>query len=184
MPFSGPKKIAFVVLVACLIGGFLTGCATVPSRQFRAQAAPESFKAVLQDTDAYRGQKVILGGYVLETINEPDRTLLVVLQAPLDFQNSPKSQDLSEGRFLIQTREFLDPEVFSKDRRLTVGGTVHGILSRQLGNTTYPYPLIESVELHLWSKEIHYPRPYDPWYPCWRCPWDPCDPFYPGYPWW
>lgn len=184
MPFSGLKKIVFVVLVACLIGGFLTGCATVPSRQFRTQAAPESFKAVLQDTDAYRGQKVILGGYVLETINEPDRTLLVVLQAPLDFQNSPKSQDLSEGRFLIQTRQFLDPEVFSKDRRLTVGGTMHGILSRQLGNTTYPYPLIESVELHLWSKEPLYPIPYGPYYPYWHRPWHPCDPFYPCDPWW
>jgi outer membrane lipoprotein len=184
MSFRGIKKAVFSVFVPCLLVGFLNGCATVPSRQLRVQAAPISFRAVLQKANAFRGQRVILGGYVLETINEPDRSLLIVLQAPLDFQNRPKSQDLSEGRFVVQTSEFLDPEIFSKDRRVTVGGTVRGTLSRQIGNTAYLYPLIESVELHLWPKEVRYPRRYDPYWPYWRRPWYPCDPFYPCYPWW
>lgn len=181
MSFGGIQKVALAVLVPFLVAGCLTGCATVPSRQFRAEAIPTPFKALLKDTEAYKGQRVILGGYIIETINEPNRTLLVIVQAPLDFQNRPRSQDLSEGRFLVQTRDFLDPEVFSKDRKLTVGGTVQGTLSRQLGNTSYPYPLIESIELHLWSKEARYPRPYDPYYPYWHRPWRPYDPFHP---WW
>jgi outer membrane lipoprotein len=63
---------------------------------------------------------VILGGYILETKNLTDETIVEVLQAPLTFQVEPKSKDLSEGRFIVSHKGFLDPEVYNKDRKLTV----------------------------------------------------------------
>ena len=177
-------RVGYSVLLSLLLWlwlGGLTGCAPAVSRQFRERVPrPVPFKALLEDTEAYEGKRVILGGYVLETVNQPDGSLLIVLQAPLDSRNKPKSRDLSEGRFLMETERFLDPEIYSKDRKLTVGGKVSGVRSQLLGKRLYGYPIIEAEELYLWPKEAPYIRPDPDYY--WGHPWS----YYPygPYPWW
>ncbi|MDY6987386.1 MAG: Slp family lipoprotein [Thermodesulfobacteriota bacterium] len=157
--------ISFLLLLA--ISG-LTGCASTPSRQFQHQAGPPiPFQELLEKGDAYRGRKVILGGHILETENEPQATIITLLQAPLDSRNKPRARDLSEGRFLVRVQEFLDPEIYSRGRELTVGGMVSGVLEQPLGNRVYPYPVIEAAEFHLWPKERRYPRSYEPIHPYW-----------------
>jgi outer membrane lipoprotein len=161
-----------------LLLGSLTGCAPALSRQFREQVRlPVSFKALLEKGEAHEGHRVILGGYVVETVNEPDGSLLTVLQAPLNSRNKPKSLDLSEGRFLVRTKEFLDPEIYCKGRKLTVGGKVSGVRSQPLGNRLYQYPVIEAEELHLWPKEPQHIKPHDSYHYYWHYPWY----FYPYY---
>ncbi len=163
--------------------GGLTGCTPAISKQLRDEAEPRiPFQRLLQEVESYKAQVVILGGYILETLNESDGSLLTILQVPLDSQNKPKLSDLTEGRFLVWTRKFLDPEIYSKDRKITVGGKVVGTRQRKLGNAMYVYPVIEAQEIHLWPREAKYKRPYypyyyDPWYyPRYR-PWYP----YPYY---
>jgi len=135
----------------------MTGCASVPSRQFQQQVGPPiPFQELLEEREIHKGEMVILGGYILETVNEPHGSLLTILQAPLDSRNKPKSQDLSEGRFLLRTEKFLDPEIYTKGRKLTVGGKVSEVLPQPLGNRT---------------KETRYIRPYDPYYDYWHYPW-------------
>jgi outer membrane lipoprotein len=170
-------KIALFLLLLTNCG--LDGCAPALSREFRRKVGPRfPFQELLEDAGAHKGERVILGGYILETVNEPGGSLLTMLQTPLNYQNKPKSQDLSEGRFLVQTEKFLDPEIFSKGRKLTVGGRVSGALPRPLGNRTYQYPVIEAEELHLWPKEVPYGTPYDPYFYNWHDPWY----HYPYYP--
>lgn len=170
-------------LLLWLSFGGLIGCAPALSRQFREQARLSlPFKALLEQGEAHEGRMVILGGYILETVNEPDGSLLTVLQAPLDSRNKPKSRDLSEGRFLVQTEKFLDPEIYSKGRKLTVGGKASGVRSQPLGNRLYRYPVIEAEELHLWPKEPQYVKPHDPYYYYRAHPWYHY-PYHP-YPWW
>jgi len=106
--------------------GVYASCASIPSREFRqGLASPIPFQELLEG-DAHRNERVVLGGYILETVNEPDGTRLTLLQAPLDSRHKPKSQDLSQGRFVVETREFLDPAIYAKDRKVTVGGKVWG----------------------------------------------------------
>lgn len=183
-------KILFFLLVL-LVPELYTGCASIPSRQFRQQVgAPIPFQELLEG-DGHRGKRVILGGYILETVNELDGTRLTLLQAPLDSRNKPESQDLSQGRFVVQTEEFLDPAIYTKGRKLTVGGKVWGASPQLLGNVTYRYPVIKAEEIHLWPKERRYTRPYYPYYndwhyPYWYYPWHryPYRPYpYPWYPW-
>ena len=170
--------IPFLLAYACM-----TRSASVPSRQFQQQVGPPvPFLELLEKGEAHKGERVILGGYILETVNEQHASLLTMLQAPLDSRNRPKSQDLSEGRFLIRTEEFLDPEIYSKGRKLTVGGKVYEVRSQPLGNRSYPYPVIETQELHLWPKETRHIRPYHPYCHYWYYPWH-LHPYAP-YPWW
>jgi outer membrane lipoprotein len=158
-----------------------TGCVPGPS----GVRPTVSFDQLLGQGGTHKGESVVLGGYILEVSNQPDASLVTVLEAPLDYGKEPKSKDLSQGRFLVRTEKFLDPEVYRKDRKLTVWGTVTGVKSEPLGNRLYPYPIIEADEIRLWPKEVRYVRPYDPFfddYYYWPSPWywSP----YRRHPWW
>ncbi|MEJ2430009.1 MAG: Slp family lipoprotein [Deltaproteobacteria bacterium] len=163
----------FLLLIAA---GVFTGCAPALSRHLRDQAKPPiPFPGLQKSVKKYEGRVVIYGGYILDTANNPNGTVLTILQAPLDSSNEPISQDLSQGRFLVLSKKFLDPEIYSKGRKITVGGKVTGALSKTLGNRFYDYPEIEALELHLWPKESRYASPYypyyyDPWYSPWYYP--------------
>ena len=173
------------LLFLLVTAGGVTGCAPVISKQLRQEAKPPILFAELQQApDTYKGRVVVLGGYILETANDPNGSLLTILQAPLDSRNRPRSPDLTKGRFLVLTKKFLDPEVYSKDRAITVGGKVEGSRQEPLGSRSYVYPVIEAKEIYLWPEKYKYVRPYypyfnDPWYGPWYDPW-----YYPWYhPW-
>jgi outer membrane lipoprotein len=157
------------VMMFFVLGGGFTGCAPAVSKQLREEAGkPVPFEELLRRTDDYKGRVVIIGGYILETLNEPEGSWLTVLQSPLDSQHRPESSDLSQGRFLVWSREFLDPVVYSQERRITVGGQVIGSQQKKLGSLTYQYPVVEAKEIHLWAKAGERTGPfYDPWYYPW-----------------
>ena len=111
-------SLAVYILLFLLLGGF-TACAPSISKKVREEAGEAvPLEALLKRTDGYKGRVVIVGGYILGTANDTDGSRITVLQAPLDSQNRPKSSDLSEGRFMISSSEFLDPVVYSKERRI------------------------------------------------------------------
>ena len=142
------NRTAFALVAFLLL--LCAACAPAISRQLRDEAGtPPSFQDLFAHPEEYQGRVVILGGYILELQNEPVGSVLTLLQAPLDFENEPKSRDLSEGRFVVTTDSFLDPEVYVKDRQLTVGGRISGLREETVGGATYRYPVIEAQEFHL-----------------------------------
>jgi outer membrane lipoprotein len=142
-----------------------------------------AFSEVLKAPEAFKGESIIWGGVIIETITRSDDTLMIVRQADLDFQKQPKDLDKSAGRFIIRYRGFLDPAIYSKDREVTVVGTIAGKEERPVGEHRYMYPVIDILDLHLWEKRIEAPYYYDPWYgDPFLYPWRP----YPWYrhPYW
>jgi outer membrane lipoprotein len=167
LPLPGPRLQAF---------------AAVLSQQLRDEAGiPVLFEDLLAFPQEYRGRVVILGGYILETQNEPGGSLLTVIQAPLDWREKPKSRDLSQGRFFVTTDRFLDPKVYLEGRRLTVGGRMVGVREQSVGGAIYRFPTIEAQELHLWPKKTHPVGPCYPFYDPWCDPWSP---WWDRYPYW
>jgi len=145
---------------------FLGSC-SVMSQQIRTEATPTiQFKTLVRETDNYRGKTVILGGYILETQNSADKSLIKVLQVPLGFGEKPKSKDLSEGRFMVSQKGFLDPEIYKKDRKITVAGAIVGAVAEKIDDSPQLYLKIESREIYLWPEEVYYYPPpyYDPWF--------------------
>jgi outer membrane lipoprotein len=142
----------FILAAAALL--LLAGCAHVISKELLQEVDTSiSFAQLSKEPEAYTGKTVLVGGDVIETQTLPDKTLIVVLQRPLDHWGEPASGDVSEGRFIILTRGFLDPAIYSPGRKLTVAGTVAGKEVRPLGEIEYTYPIIEKRELYLWPKE-------------------------------
>ncbi len=158
-------RILWMVLLAIPITLFLESCSVI-SQQIRTESIPPiQFKTLLLEKDKYMGNTVILGGYILETKNLADKSLIKVLQVPLGSGEKPQSKDLSEGRFIISQKGFLDPEIYNKDRKITVAGTITGTVVEKIDDYPQPYLKIKSREIYLWPKEAYYyPEPYyDPW---------------------
>lgn len=154
------------LLICALSAGLFSGCSVI-SRDIRQQAATDvGFASLKQDTNAYTGKTIILGGYILETRNLADETRLTVLQAPLDISDKPGRRDSSGGRFLVIHDGFLDPVIYEKDRKITVAGKITGTQSVRINQHEYALPVLDSREIHLWQ-EPKEPRQnyYDPFYP-------------------
>lgn len=130
---------------------FMLGCATGISQQGRSQVTYRgSFTELQAALEEHRGETVMLGGRVLKTKAYPNSSEITVLQLPLDRSNRPQEGDDSEGRFLIRSKEFLDPAIYQQWRQLTVVGRISGKEVRSIGDYEYVYPVLEVIELKPW----------------------------------
>ena len=155
-----------ISILTCLLSLITPVSCTVISNQVQSEAeSPVPFRKLMEDADQYHGRMVILGGYVLETKNLASETILKVLQVPFRVGEEPDSKDLSQGRFIVYYNGFLDPEVYAKDRAITVAGRVMGSAVEKIGEEHIQYLKIENREIYLWPEYMnrppyHYPRPY------------------------
>lgn len=154
---------------------------TVISKPVRSEAEPPlPFKTLVAQADQFRGRTVILGGYILETRNLESETVIKVLQVPLAIGEEPGLKDRSEGRFLVFHQGFLDPEIYSKDRIVTVAGDVIGAGIEEMSADQIQYLKLKYREIYLWPEYETHNYPYPPWpYPYF---WN--DPRFYRYPYW
>lgn len=150
----------FILIILILI----VSCVPFSQQVMQEVKREVAFNEVLKAPEAFKGESIIWGGVIIETITRSDDTLMIVRQADLDFQKQPKDLDKSAGRFIIRYRGFLDPAIYSKDREVTVVGTIAGKEERPVGEHRYMYPVIDTRDLRLWEKRIEAPYYYDPWY--------------------
>jgi len=153
-------------ILAVVASVSLGGCAHVISSDVRQGARSDvTFPMVLANPEVYRGETVIWGGMVIETVNRQDGTVVTVLETPLDAQGMPADGDYTRGRFLVKTSMVLDPEVYRRGRKLTVAGEIMGKEVQPLGETQYGYPVLGLREIHVW-KELPsaYAYPWGPYY--------------------
>lgn len=167
----------------CLITTALfTGCSVV-SKDIRRDAAEDiKFASLKRHADKHEGKTLILGGYILETRNLEDETRLLVLQAPLGIRDEPEDRDRSEGRFMVICENFLDPEIYEKDRKITVAGKLLGTEKAKINEHEYLLPAISCRQIHLWQERPDtVPYYHDPFYP-WPGPFYPYRPYHYPHP--
>lgn len=147
-------SLSILILIA-----FLTGCAPAISQQARDRVTLKlPFGDILKDPQRLKGEVVLLGGKIIATTPHERGTELIVLQLPLEIGMRPGTKANSEGRFLVQAAEFLDPAVYAPDRLVTLVGEIRGVQTRPLGQTVYRYPELTLIEMKLWPEEEEVPR--------------------------
>jgi outer membrane lipoprotein len=163
------------ILIIFIMGfTLLSGCAHVISSETRGKVNPEiTFAELIKNPLQYKGNVFILGGVIVETIIERQGTLLEIYQTRLDHEGQPKELDRSEGRFMAYYKGFLDNEIWSKGRKVTVAGILEGVKTQKLGEIDYRYPYLKISEIHLWEKSPYQADPYiwGPWGRPWWGPW-------------
>lgn len=152
-------------MICLSILGGLCGCAVMPPEVMDDAIGDRPFQTLIQEADDYRGQTVIVGGYIVEVANEADQSRIIAVQAELGSNQKPRSRDLSQGRLVIDHRGFIDPEVYQKDRKITVAGKITGSSQTERGKFAFPYLHIEMTHIHLWPEEKAVP--YDPYRDYW-----------------
>ncbi len=136
----------------------LSGCAGLPPAIGNAPAINIPYNQLSHDVNNYKDAPVRWGGVIIDVENEEYASLMQVLYYPLDFSGRPQLHKAGEGRFVVKTTEFLDPEVYTKDREITVAGVISGDIERTVGKRIIQVPLLSATAIHLWPT---YPNYYD-----------------------
>ena len=148
-------RAAYLIFISLIMVTLATpGCAPrVPREVVTRVTWDGDFSTLRENPQEYRNEFVIFGGRIISTDNYEDRAEITVLQLPLDNAQRPIPGRETQGRFLIVSDTFLDPETYSRGEMVTVAGRVTGSVRRPIGEYQYEHPIIEG-DIWVWE-----PRP-------------------------
>jgi len=122
------------------------------------------------------------GGTIASVMNRADgSTLLEIVSRPLYSGGRPIHDDRSEGRFLALLDGFLDPEIVTAGRDMTVLGRLTGKTTGKVGESDYAFPVVLISDYRFWKPVVTVsPRHFPHWnrYP----PFGHSDPFRRDWP--
>jgi outer membrane lipoprotein len=146
------RKTLYLCGIVCVL--LATACTTGISKQARSRVTYlGTFSALQEKPDDHVGEVVLFAGKIIETNVGPEYSEITVLQLPLGGGDRPRIGDQSKGRFLIRSRELLDPAVYTEGTAITVVGKLVGSEVRKVGEYEYDYPVLEPIEIKLWPKD-------------------------------
>lgn len=147
-----------------LLSLFLGACTSLPKVMSDANVTDVTYTEASQNIDGYKDTLVRWGGIIIDVENEETFSFVQVLYYPLSYLGRPQRDKLNAGRFIIKSKEFLDPVVYAKDLEITVVGSLNGNIQRMVGKKAIQVPLIQAIAVHLWPKEKNSYYGYGPYY--------------------
>ena len=144
------RSLFFPVLI------LLYACASGPEYDTRQVNLAISPRSAVAELEMIRGQSVLWGGVILNTINKESLTRLEVLAYPLNSSQSPQQDREPLGRFLLEHQGFLDPATYAEGRLVTTVGTVFSSDRGEVGGMEYTYPVIKASDIYLWPRDSEY----------------------------
>ena len=147
------------------LAAWLTGCAT-------PQPAPSDGGPVITglSPDKVRqsgttGSVVRWGGTIAGISNLEDGTTSIELVSrPLNRIGRPIHNDRTEGRFIAETTDFLDPAIIKVGRDLTLVGTVTGVREGNIGEAEYQFPVVALDNYRFWKRQYRVLPVYNPYF--------------------
>ena len=131
----------------------LAACAGGISQQARGLVTYRGPFADLQRRpDRHMGEVVHLGGRVIATTAGEQVTDITILHLFLDWNGRPVDDNRSAGRYLVRSREFIDPEIYKPGSLMSVVGRLMGSEFRPIGDHDYRYPVILPIEVRHWPR--------------------------------
>ncbi len=155
----------------------LQACASKIPGPIKSAPIPQVNVADVRNTpDKFQDQTARWGGLIIKTVNKKSHSLIYILGKPLSGSGRPRETETSDGRFVARVKTFLDPEVYSKGREVTLHGTITTSIQEKIGDYLYTYPVLGADVYYLWPTR---PEPAEPLY--WYDPWYPFYPHHPAY---
>ena len=159
------RLLAHTLLSTLVLLVMLAGCVSRQDAGDGSDVKALTFLQVKAAPDSFKGQSTVFGGKVLTARRLKESTKIEILQLPLDQSTRP-GYDLtqSQGRFIAQQREFLDPATLPPGTRITVTGIVSGSITLPLDETDYTYPVIDIKRVQVWGGSEDVARRNNPYY--------------------
>ena len=117
---------------------------------------------VQANPDAFKDKKVIWGGIILSSKNLADKSVIEVLQTPLDRADRATEIEKSQGRFLTESSQYLDTFLYKAGKEITVAGIIKGIATEKIGERDYAYPILEPLQMRVfepYKEPVYEPSP-------------------------
>ncbi len=153
-------KFAPLALMAFILLG-VTACATGPRYDTSQVASRLTPTQVTSDPAAHGGARVVWGGVIIVTRNQPGYTEMEILSYPLDSAQRPNTSRSEQGRFLVHHPRYLEGVDYAPGRLVTVSGKFEKVMEGKVGEAAYSFPLIQADDIYLWphdSREPSSPR--------------------------
>jgi outer membrane lipoprotein len=115
----------WLIVLASLLGCVACGSVISPPAQNLADSEL-SYAQLASNPEAYVGKVVIIAGIIIEAVNTPEGTRLVLLQYPTNRRGRPQTHESSGGRFLVLAPEYLETAIYRSGRAVTVAGEIRG----------------------------------------------------------
>ncbi len=141
----------------------LTACSNLPPAIKDPPANDLAYLEAASNLAKYKNAPIRWGGKIVEVENEPTYSALQILALPLSRHGRPDIDEVGQGRFVVQSKTFLDPAVYKKDTAVTIAGSIVGDTERKIGNKTVHLPLVSPNNVYLWQ-ESAYARDYGGYY--------------------
>lgn len=133
-----------ITLAACASGPRYD-TSTVDTRLTAAQVAAAP--------TAQSGARVVWGGVIIDTRNQPGYTEMEILSYPLTSAQRPDTSRAEQGRFLVRHATYLEAVDYAPGRQLTVSGKVDKVLQGKVGDAPYTFPQVLADDVYLWPRE-------------------------------
>ena len=117
-----------------------------------------SLVEVQSQASGYIDRQVRWGGVILATENRQSNSRITIVAFPLNGWGRPRITALSPGRFIAVVDEFLEPLVYSRDREITLTGSILGTETLKVGEFAYEYPLVQVENYYLWPTRVDSPN--------------------------
>jgi outer membrane lipoprotein len=147
--------------VLTFLVALVSACTTVPEQiqGTFTQVTP------VRVNPAVFGTEIRWGGTILSAENKDEQTCFEILSRALDKHLRPEKEDFTAGRFIACKSGFLDPEVFTRGREVTLTGNIRNIEVHELSGFSYRYPVVDVDSLVLWQKRrtvmvVNHSSPY------------------------
>lgn len=149
---------------------FLSACSSqIPPDVRQGFKDSPTIAKIQADPEVYVLQPVRWGGVIIDIENRQDSSRLTVVAYPLRKNGEPQVSKNSIGRFVANFNLFLEPQVYSRDRVITLTGEFIKRETIKVGEFPYNYPVIEVKQFFLWQvKEpadiLYQPLRHEPYY--------------------
>lgn len=146
----------------------LIACSSMPPILKNAPVVNVQLNEVRINVNGFQSTPVRWGGTIIEVENEANVSRIQILYYPLDSSGRPKLHESTQGRFIIQSQNFLDPAIYKKDAEITVTGIVNGAVQRTIGQRVLQLPVVDIENSFLWPEEqdkYYYPPYCTGYYP-------------------
>lgn len=137
----------------------LVACSSLPKTIQTPPSDDLQLEQVAGQAINYENSPVRWGGKIVSVNNDNQQSLLQIVHFPLNSYGKPIIGKVSQGRFLVQTARFLDPEIYKVGRLATFSGVLLTEQTRLVDKKTLYLPVVEMRESHLWLQQPKI-RPY------------------------
>lgn len=157
---------SFLLMVTIV---FLAACSSPVPELIRLAPVPDQIIPAVNTRALSKNTEVRWGGSILTTENLAQETQITVIAYPLDSDGKPLPGDMSSGRFIAKLKGFIEPQLYQRDRLITVRGKITGYSPLQIGEFSYDHAVVNVEQLYLWPKRKEHDDIEDAYW--WRSPW-------------